>query len=269
MRYIIIRTENILHNFKDILGQYCAINQFIELSKRCFLLEHNEDMATREAFIALATNNGITLTDYNVEAIVNAISKSYIVNVNLCFETFLKDACSQVKNYGKGTYQDKRQDESWLKCATNNIIASKLPADMQANYDLCEYYRLIRNSAVHDLCEVDNHVKEYSHLQKYDFKTESKFAKLSAPNKYENISYDDFIIFARSCVDLATYFFSHISYDYKKIILHVPNSLKKEWKNYTKKRLESAILAYINTLFTIDDTLDIELCSLVDLIMAQ
>ena len=205
MRYIIIRAENILHNFKDILGQYCAINQFIELSKRCFLLEHNEDMATREAFIALATNNGITLTDYNVEAIVNAISKSYIVNVNLCFETFLKDACSQVKNYGKGTYQDKRQDESWLKCATNNIISSKLPADMQANYDLCEYYRLIRNSAVHDLCEVDNHVKEYIYLQKYDFKTESKFAKLSAPNKYENISYDDFIIFARSCVDLATY----------------------------------------------------------------
>ena len=25
--------KNILNNFKDVLGQYCAINQFIELSK--------------------------------------------------------------------------------------------------------------------------------------------------------------------------------------------------------------------------------------------
>lgn len=47
--------KNILNNFKKILGQYCAINQFIELSKRCFVLDHEEDMKNRENFIDLAT----------------------------------------------------------------------------------------------------------------------------------------------------------------------------------------------------------------------
>ena len=32
--------KNALNNFKDVLGKYCAINQFVELSKRCFLVEH-------------------------------------------------------------------------------------------------------------------------------------------------------------------------------------------------------------------------------------
>ena len=86
-----MQKKNILNNFKDVLGQYCAINQFIELSKRCFVLDHEKDMATRENFIALATRNSVTLTDYNAENMVNAISRSYIVNVNLCFETFLKE----------------------------------------------------------------------------------------------------------------------------------------------------------------------------------
>ena len=78
-----MQKKNILNNFKDVLGQYCAINQFIELSKRCFVLDHGKDMATRESFIALATRNSVTLTDYNAENMVNAISRSYIVNVNL------------------------------------------------------------------------------------------------------------------------------------------------------------------------------------------
>ena len=29
--------KNALNNFKDVLGKYCAINQFIESSKRCFV----------------------------------------------------------------------------------------------------------------------------------------------------------------------------------------------------------------------------------------
>ena len=41
-----MQKKNILNNFKDVLGQYCAINQFIELSKRCFVLDHEKDMAS-------------------------------------------------------------------------------------------------------------------------------------------------------------------------------------------------------------------------------
>lgn len=192
-----VQKENILNNFKNVLGQYCAINQFIELSKRCFVSDHQKDIATRENFIALATHNSITLTDYNPQNMVDAISRSYIVNVHLCFETFLKDACTQIKMYGNEIYQNRASGESWLKCATNNIISGKLPSEQQALYDLCEYYRLIRNSAVHDLCDVNIHTSEYEKLKKYNYNLEAKFAQLSAPNAYTDISFDDFVLFAR------------------------------------------------------------------------
>ena len=109
---------------------------------------------------------------------------------------------------------------------------------------------MIRNSAVHDLCAVDDHTKEYKGLKKYNFKVDAKFTRLSAPNEYNNISFDDFIIFARSCVEFATYLLQ-----------------KNAWKKYTRERCEKAIFAYINTLFKVDDTLDEKkLIYLVDLV---
>lgn len=76
-------------------------------------------------------------------------------------------------------------------------------------------------------------------------------------------------MFARSCVELATYLFNHISYDYEKIILNVPASQKAIWKKYSKERRERAILAFINTSFAIDDTLSAEIEHLADIIMVQ
>lgn len=153
-----MQKENLLNNFKDILGQYCAISQFVELSKRCFVEEHAEEIADRETFIRLATDNEITLTSYDLETMVNAIARSYIVNVHLCFETFLKDICRQSAKYGIGQYCNKLQEESWLQCAVKNIVNGKMPDDKKAIFELCEYYRLVRNTAVHDLCEVNSHV---------------------------------------------------------------------------------------------------------------
>lgn len=45
--------KNALNNFKDVLGKYCAINQFVELSKRCFLVEHQNEIQKRDTFVKL------------------------------------------------------------------------------------------------------------------------------------------------------------------------------------------------------------------------
>ncbi len=84
---------------------------------------------------------------------VNAISRSYIVNVNLCFETFLKDMDAEIKCFGKKAHNAKDPKESWLECVVNNVVG-KLPKEYQKLYELCNYYRLVRNTAVHDLRDV-------------------------------------------------------------------------------------------------------------------
>jgi len=254
--------KNILNNFKDILGQYCAINQFVELSKRCFVSEHTVQLSTREEFIELATQNHITLTSYNPDNMINAISRSYIVNVQLCFETFLKNACREVKEFGIKEYHEKSQDDSWLKCARLNIIGNIIPKEKQALFDLCEYYRLVRNTAVHDLCDIKSRKREYENLKKYDFKTEAKFANLLAPNEYENISFDDFVMFSRSCVELATYLFNEIVYDYSKIVKTIPPCQLHTFRRYSDARLEQAIFSYINTWYKVDDRLESQMTDL-------
>lgn len=264
-----MQKKNILNNFKDVLGQYCAINQFVELSKRCFITDYKTEIQTRDSFIGLATQKSITLTSYDSEYMVSTISRSYIVNVHLCFETFLKEACNEIRNFGKNPYQEKSQDESWLNCAVKNIVADKLPPNEQALFELCEYYRLIRNTAVHDLCDVKSHKKEYKKLQNFNFKKDTKFVKLTAPNEYENISFDDFVMFSRSCVELATYLFNMISYDYAKIINAIPQSQILKWQKYKRERCEKAILAYINTLFRMDKDLKSQIPYLVDSVMAR
>jgi hypothetical protein len=248
------------------LGKYCAVNQFIELSKRCFVADHQEEIQEREKFIKLATQHEITLTNYDTESMASEICRSYIVNVHLCFETFLKDVCNQIKKYGKKEYKPKTQDESYLSCVIGNIFEGKLTTDMKPLYALCEYYRLVRNTAVHDLCDINSHKTEFDKLQKYNFKTQAKFSKLCAPNKYELISFDDFVMFSRSCVELATYIFENVSYDYKKIVMEIPNTQASIWKKYKRERREKALYSYINTLYKADDNLLQQIPNLLNLI---
>lgn len=250
-----MQEKNALNHFKDVLGKYCAINQFVELSKRCFVNEHKKEIQDRETFIELATKYAVTLTNYDADSMVSEICRSYIVNVHLCFETFLKDVCLQMKKYGKNEYIPKTQEESFLSCAVRNCCGNKLEDDKKSLYDLCEYYRRIRNTSVHDLCEVNAHETEYRKLQKYDFKTETKFSELVAPNKYEMISFDDFVMFSRSCVELASYIFEKMSYDYEKIVLSIPEKQVKNWRRYSQKRQEQAMYSYIKTLYKVDGEL--------------
>ncbi len=100
---------------------------------------------------------------------------------------------------------------------------------------------------------VDSHEKEYRKLQKYNFKTETKFSKLVAPNKYEEISFDDFVMFSRSCVELATYIFEKMAYDYTKIALDIPDKQISKWRKYSKKRQGKALCSYIKTLYKVDE----------------
>ena len=89
------------------------------------------------------TEYAITLTNYDADAMVSEICRSYIVNVHLCFETFLKDVCQQINKCGKNEYKPRIQEESYLACAVRNICGNSISDDMKPLYELCEYYRLI------------------------------------------------------------------------------------------------------------------------------
>ena len=77
-----MQKKNILNRFKDVLGQYCAINQFVELSKRCFIADYDSEIHTRNSFIELATQKEITLTSYDSEYMFSALVCTLFVSVD-------------------------------------------------------------------------------------------------------------------------------------------------------------------------------------------
>lgn len=261
--------KNTLNNFKQIIGEYCAINQFIELSKRSFLSDHASLLADRSAFIKFADEHSIALTCYDSKQMVHSISLSYIVNTHLCFETFIKELYQQIKIYGKTPLQEKQQDESWLKCVCRNAYGTHIPEHTIAIFALCEYYRLVRNSAVHDLCNIETHSSVYKGLLKFDFNTSAKYAKLSAPNPYENICFDDFVMFSRSCIELASALYDVLELDCKKIISSLPDSIILKWKKYNFDRCKMAINLYITSNFKNIKISDKEIQDLIAIIAAR
>ena len=89
--------QNLLNEYKNMVGEYCAINQFVELAKRSLITEHENELASGEEFRKLSKTYSLTLSCYDACFMEKVISRSYIVNIHLCFETFLKDLCGQVK----------------------------------------------------------------------------------------------------------------------------------------------------------------------------
>ena len=52
-------------------------------------------------------------------------------------------------------------------------------------------------------------------------------------------------MFSRSCVELATYIFEKMEYDYAKIVKDIPHKQVGKWRKYSKKRQERALYSYI------------------------
>lgn len=268
-------TRNILNNYKKLLGQYCEVNQFIELTKRCFHSDHRDAMESEKFFKPLAEKYQLTLTSYDNKPGDVIIAKAYIINLHACFEEFLKRLAKSIQKYGNKVVAEKSQEDSYLKYIVKVLFGGekKLSLNEKNLFYLCEYYRLVRNASVHILNNDDSESRElqaqFNKIKDATFRTETKFKELSAPNPHDKISYDDFVLFSQSTVELAMYFFENIKYNYVKIIEDVPTDICNGWKSYLPERCKKAIRSYIETNFKVDETLHSQLDSLCNIIMAQ
>lgn len=76
-------------------------------------------------------------------------------------------------------------------------------------------------------------------------------------------------MFARSSLEIASYLFRHISYDYEKIVAEIPEKKVKKWKNYSDDRLKKTILSYIETIWGGKNLTEEQLSSVLEYIRAR
>lgn len=200
--------ENILSAFKNELGYVDATNQYVELSVRMTEKDYGSVLKSDLRELAQSVNLNVSCL---AEDYMCRISKSYIVNVNSCFENFLKSFRHLPGSPTNITKIEKTSENDWLEW-TLNIAFSSIENDLKNDIVICEYYRLIRNCIVH------NGAAPAALKNKYALIKTTDNSRLNAPNGLDSLTFDDQVLFSRAAYNVAKYIFNNSQYDINAII---------------------------------------------------
>ena len=200
--------ENILSAFRNELGYVNATNQYIELSVKMTEKDYKAIIESDLQRLAKKVNLNVSIL---AEDYMCRISKSYIVNVNSCFENFLKSFKHLPGSPTNITKIAKTNEDDWLKW-TLNVAFSNVEKDLNNDIVICEYYRLIRNCIVH------NGASTAALKNKYALIKTTNNSKLNAPNSLDALTFDDQVLFSRAAYNVAKYIFSKSQYDINTIV---------------------------------------------------
>lgn len=170
----------------------------------------NENKQPIDTYKGLAQSVNLNVSTL-AEDYMCRISKSYIVNVNSCFENFLKSFRHLPGSPTNITEIEKTKEDDWLEW-TLNIAFSNIENDIKNDIVICEYYRLIRNCIVHN-GESSATLKNKRALIKTTYNS-----RLNAPNGLDSLTFDDQVLFSRAAYNVAKYIFNNSQYDINAII---------------------------------------------------
>lgn len=203
-----VKNVNIFSIFKNELGYVNSTNQYVELSVR--LIEKNYGSVLKSDLQGLAQSVNLNVTTL-AEDYMCRISKSYIVNINSCFENFLKSFRHLPGSPTNITKIAKTREDDWLEWTLNTAF-SNIEDGIKNDIVICEYYRLIRNSIVHN-GDSSAALKNKRALIKI---TDNPM--LNAPNGLDSLTFDDQVLFSRAAYNVAKYIFNNSQYDINTII---------------------------------------------------
>lgn len=201
-------SENILSAFKNELGYVNSTNQYVELSVR--IVERDYELTQKNNLQVLAKSVNLNVSTL-AEGYMLRISKSYIVNIHSCFESFLRSFKHLPGSPTNMTKTEKNDDDSWLKWTLDIAISNNVKG-IENDVAICEYYRLIRNAIVHN----GNYSAEMKNKRALIKDTGNP--RLNAPNDMDSLIFDDQVLFSRAAYNVAKFIFNNSQYDLDAIV---------------------------------------------------
>lgn len=190
------------------LGYSDVINEMSEMIIREFMDTVQLSNEFEIDYGEIAKRHGIHLNFSDMNEVTNSLSRNYLVNsysvVENFFREFRKEYCELHDT--DWNFDDK---ESKLKSTVKNVIDNaKLDEAIEKigtfNYNVMEYYRLVRNATVHDIRRTKNVPNEFYQETKIGLVDKyEQYGLIKAPNKYENINFNDFLLYSRVSKNIA------------------------------------------------------------------
>lgn len=255
--------KQIYNQFKSRLGEYCSVCQFTELTTKCFNSNYSSILQNTYNFSSLCSENGVFLSSNDVGKAVTHMPQTYILIIHICFEEFLQKLYHELRKTSLNSFSEKKDGESYLECIYKNVRTKNRPETVDASFQLCEYYRLVRNYIVHQNINIRAVKAKYKTVSVlYDSISTKRYGKLHAPNLPQNLSFDDFIFFSKSCLEISAYLHKSLKLDNHKILRTASDETLYKWKNQTAERRRTSIQKYIQHYYRIDSSFQEDLPAL-------
>lgn len=191
--------------FWQDLGKFDAIVEFTEVAVRDFVKRSKEFESFDSYLQEKSIEHEIKVDTIDQSIYKTRMSHGYIVSVYQSFELFLrtfKDEYCELYDV-KWTLPDSKEN-LLLKIISKVSSLSKAKKEIEEpNIALFDYYRVIRNKYVHDYISNEKTEKAFKEVVKQKSKLIELYPNLDAPNKFNEVCFDDFIIFTRAVKTIA------------------------------------------------------------------
>jgi len=239
------------------LGQYDAVVQLTEISVRNFIENARTHSSIRDYITEQSQKYNIRTNDVEMDILMNRLPLQYIASVQQYAEYFLykfKEEYEELYNY-KIELGDT--NENFL-----DKLISKLPYNKQAlmsevgevHYGIISYYKKIRNKYSHYFQISDSSLqKEHQKLLLKKSEIKEIYELSDVPNDYENLTFNDFMLFTRALKYFANNLCNYIEPNEEIIIEHLKRKKFKLNLLNREKRYKNAIKSYLTHEFGIDN----------------
>lgn len=187
------------------LGRYDAIVEFTEISIRDFIEQARISGDFDKYLQQKSIQHGIRVNSIDKTIYRARISQSYILSVNQTAELFLHQFRDEHIELYNAPWKIDDSTESLLTKTIRKITKINKANLHFGNHRLSvyNYYRLVRNKYSHSRISDSKLDLEYQSVKKFIDEIQHDYPGLNAPNSFDKISFDDFILFSRIVKDIA------------------------------------------------------------------
>lgn len=260
---------NVFNEFKTHMGSINNTNQFIELFYRVFKEEHGDAVDNQKKMKELSKLYGLNLSNCDGLLIRN-IPSYYIIYIHTVFDSFL-DAIKDLDAFPLKSHS-KPEKKNKLEWMLNELGFSDDP-EIRVLYDICNYYRLVRNHLIHCVgLEPNSEFRTaQARFQSYlgnNLFFDSLRKKKDLSNQIEALSFDDQVFFSETAQLLAERIYKDCNYIYLNHIMSNRETLAKSI-NFLKnndRRMKDVLFRKLKDVYPIThDTFD----SIADSLLAE
>jgi hypothetical protein len=182
-------------NYVRVCGDTDAVIECVELFTRHSMFLINSDLDKRSLIKGWSDKYKVHVSDVDIDKFKLRLAQLYVVSAQQQFEEF-------IRSFRKECFISwPEKEEGSLFEKTFNALPLSDHSAYSFEVDLLNYYGKIRNVFIHsgDKTKCDLVVRQL----KKTISTKPEYAKYNAPSSFDEINFDDFILFTRVSKNVA------------------------------------------------------------------